>query len=91
MAAMLSGLPGMVVGVGATITDSGARVDSCALGVSLDPDSESSGRDIADPGARVDSCAPVMWGVVKKGKEKVLQGKGFWFHYVSWCSNLVHT
>ena len=46
MAAMLSGLPGMVVGVGVTIADPSVRPD---------PDSELSGRDIANPGARVDS------------------------------------
>ena len=33
MAAKLSGLPGMVVGVGVTVTELGARVDFCTPGV----------------------------------------------------------
>jgi len=45
MAAVLSGLPGMVVGVGVTITDPGARVDCCAsAGLNPNPSPESSER-----------------------------------------------
>ena len=43
MAAVLSGLPGMVVGVGVTITDPGARVDSCTPGVNANPSPKSCG------------------------------------------------
>ena len=43
MAAVLSGLPGMAMGVG-VITDPGARVDCCASGLNPDPSPESSGR-----------------------------------------------
>ena len=58
MAAMLSGLPGEVVGgvvgemvgVGVTITDSGAKVDPSAPRVSPDPDSEPSGRVVEQYG-----------------------------------------
>ena len=58
MAAMLSGLPGEVVGgvvgvmvgVGVAITDSGARVDPSAPRVSPDPGSEPSGRVVEQYG-----------------------------------------
>ena len=43
MAAKLSGLPGMVVGVGVTVTDPGARVDPSAPGVNAVPSPKSCG------------------------------------------------